>query len=281
MKLVSGLAVAMLAACAALADETRISIGYGTIDQGIRLPGIPDPILKYTFGEAETAGQGYQVLVEGDQDDFLYSLSYGRSSVAGKIPTSLSVGPAPPQSIDASEFESAVETVSGSVGWHGLNLGEFGFGPVIKYSRNALSNTKLVIGGQAPLRNSDTIFAMASERTVLGALMRRESDLFDFSASAGSIISGDDWKHGLTLSIDADVHVSDAVTLTGDWTRTWGEHEGGGDASADMFGLGGRVHVRNGFFLEGNVVRRKNGTNSVFGDDLWGTSMRLGIGRAF
>lgn len=290
MKLISSLAVAMLAACAALADETRISVSYGTIDQGIQLPGIPDPILSVSFNETETKGRGYQVLVEGDEADFLYKLNFRRYGVTGTVPTLLGSQSTTPMD---SDFEADIVSVGGTLGWHGLNLGGFGFGPAVSYSRTTLSNTKLVLGNLTPLSNTDSVFGMASERTVLGALMRRESDLFDFSASAGSIIQGDAWKHGLALSIEADIHVSDSVTLTGDWTRVWGKQaavyfdsdpqsiNAFRESEADAFGIGGRVRVADGFFLEGGMTRARNGTNVIFGWDNWTTTLNLGVGTSF
>lgn len=291
MKLISSLAMAILAACAALADETRVSVRYGTIDQGIRLPSIPDPVLLFTFNEAETNGRGYQVQVEGDEADFLYSLNYSRHGVSGTIPTQLTVLGQTNQL--ESDFEYDIERVGGTLGWHGLKLGGFGFGPVVSYSRTTVSSTKLVIDGSQTLRNTDAVFGFGSERTVLGALMRNESDLFDFSVSAGTIVQGDAWKHGLALSIEADIHVSDAVTLTGDWTRAWGKQavfhfvnesrtiDAIRETEADAFGLGGRLKVADRAFLEGRMTRARNGTNIQFGRGSWSTTLNVGVGMSF
>ena len=291
MKLISSLSVATFAACAAVADETRISIGYGTIDQGIHIPDISTQGGSLTFGEAETNGRGYQVLVEGDEADFLYSLNYSRNGATGKIPTQLSVLGLPVQF--ESDYELDVERVGGTLGWHGLKLGGFGFGPVVSYSRTTVSNTKLVIGGSQTLRNTDAVLGFGAERTVLGALMRKESDIFDFSASAGSIVQGDAWEHGLALSIEVDIHVTDAVTLTGDWTRAWGKQaifhvvndrlsiDAIRETEADAFGLGGRVKVADRVFLEGKMTRARNGTNIHIGQDSWSTTLNFGVGTSF
>lgn len=279
MKLVSSLAVAMLAACAALADETRISVGYGTVD------------LHFSFlYESPSAmdGKGYYLRAEGDEGDFLYSLSFGRHSATGSdvFPPS---PPEIPNPTDADLEHPEIETAGASLGWHGLNMGGIGFGPVISYERVAHSD------GTVSSFFTDPIDEATMEQTVAGVLMRTETDNFDFSATVGSIIMGNAWEHGLAMSIAADVHVSDAVTLTGDWTRAWGLQSAWAgefdnefnliyenrEIVSDAFGLGGRVRVADGVFLEGWMTRARNGTYIDFGQDNWFTTLNLGVGTFF
>ena len=275
MRLMSHVIAMCVAAGAALADETRISIGYGTVDQEYDHPEVDTEII---LGGADTNGKGYYLLAEGDEADFLWNLSFSRHSVAGTGPFMV-VNPAlTPEltNITGLDYTLDVETVGATLGWHGLRLGEFGFGPAITYARTRMDGSIISNRGQ-----DFGSFSRGAERGVAGVLMRKESDLIDLSATAGSIVQGDAWEHGLVLSIDAEVHVSEAVTLTGDWNRAWGDLAGVGNASADMFGFGGRVRVSNGFFLEGVVSRRKNGTSVIFGDDVWGTAVNIGVGVAF
>lgn len=264
---------------ASLSDETRISIGYGTLDLDLR--GIGDPIAL--------DGKGYYLRAVGDEGDFLYSLSFGRHSAKG----SGVVPPSPPEIPTAFDLDvdyPNIETVGATLGWHGLNLGKaWGFGPFIAYEK--VSHTD----GTFVWAFTDQVDTVTMEETVAGLLIRTEMERFDFSATAGSIIMGDAWEHGLAMSVAADIHVSDAVTLTGDWTRAWGnqpvwtgQNDDDGDPIfvfreyvADSFGLGGRVMVADGVFLEGGMTRARNGAYIDFGPDNWATHLNIGIGTSF
>ena len=271
----------MAALGAALADETRISAGYGTVD--LRA-------LVISLDPTAMDGKGYWLRMEGDEGDILYGLSFGRHSASGSgvIPPS---PPEIPNPIDADVEYPEIETVGATLGWHGLNLGGFGFGPFISYERVAHSD-----GTVSWLGFTDAVPEATIEQTVTGVLTRMETDGFDISATAGSFVMGDAWEHGLAMSISADVHVSDAVTLTGDWTRAWGkqtvrtgrldENDGTpisaiSELVADAFGLGGRVRIADRVFLEGRMTRARNGANIDFGQDNWITTLNIGVGTSF
>lgn len=279
---------ATVAAClaatgAALADETRISVGYGTIELHT----------GHIRSKAEVEGRGYWLRAEGDEGDFLYALSFGRHNASGSgvIPPS---PPEIPTPLDSDLKYPDIETVVATLGWHGLYLGGLSFGPFVAYERVAHTD------GTFSLPTPSQTFSVridegTREQTVAGVLMRTETGGFDFSAMAGSIILGDAWENGLAMSIAADIHVTDAVTFTGDWTRSWGKQavwEGDSDANgspiyvlhettADAFGLGGRVKVADRVFLEGWMTRSRNGTHIDFGQDNWITTMNVGIGTSF
>ena len=264
---------------AALADETRISVGYGKVD------------LKTHVGSNSTAmnGRGYWLRAEGDEGDFLYGLSFGRHSASGSgvLPPS---PPEIPNPLDSNLKYPEIETVGAALGWHGLSLGGYGFGPFIAYERVAHSDGTLSF-----LRFTDPIPEETMEQTVAGVLMRTETDGFDFSVTAGSVIMGNAWENGLAISIAADVHVTEAVTLMGNWTRAWGKQavwsgqfEDDGTlidvirkTEADAFGLGARVSVADGIFLESWMTRARNGAYIDFGQDNWITTLNIGFGTSF
>lgn len=264
------------------ADETRISVGYGTVD-------LHSVVLDLQIEDNPVAldGKGYWLRVMGDEGDYLYSLSFGRHSASGDG----IISPSPPEipiALDLDLKYPEIETVDAALGWHGLNLGELGFGPFIAYERVARSE-----GTAAFASITDSLSDVSKEQTVAGVLMRAEADNFDISATAGSIVNGNAWEHGLTMSIAADVHVSNAVTVTGDWTRIWGKQAFSSlderlettnvirETKADTFGLGGRVRVADRAFLEGWITRARNGTNIHFGQENWKTTLNIGVGTSF
>lgn len=155
----------------------------------------------------------------------------------------------------------------GYLGWHGLALGEFGFGPAIWLVRYSYDDAT----------NSDTT-------RIGGALMRMESGQFDFSASLGAILGGGaggaaDWDSGLGFDLDAELHVSDALTLSAGWGRISGDLKSGAEQEQDLISLGGRFRFADSFFVEGGLERENLDASN--GTDRSGTVFRLGVGTAF
>ena len=265
---------------AAMANETRVSFGYRTVD--LRT--------GHLGSSSDVDGKGYYIRAEGDEGDFLYGLSFGRHSASGtgEIPPN---PPTIPNPLESDLNYPDIETVGAALGWHGLYHGGLGFGPFIAYEKVASSDSTLTFNE----RTLPIVEVMSREQAIAGVLMRAERDNFDFSATAGSIVMGDAWEHGLAMSLAVDIHVSDVVTLTGDWTRAWGEQavwEGiidDGDkpvhvnreTTADAFGLGGRLRIVDGIFLEGWMTRARNGTNIYFLQDNWTTTLNIGVGTTF
>ena len=222
---------------AAFSDETRISLGYEIIDQEDDAVG----------GKEKSSGNGWYLLGEGDKGDFLYRLSYRDRS----------------QELDDKSRKFDVSVTDAYFGWHGLYLGQAGFG--------AAFNHIMIESG------SDE-----ADRTVAGLLMRSESDQIDWTLSLGAIVNSDNLDSGLAFLVGADIHVSQAVTLTGGWNRLDGEYKNGGeDATIDVFDLGARYRFADMFFVEGGVELVNGTSDALAGADSSSTTFSLGIGTTF
>ena len=144
--------------------------------------------LNLSIGSNQAAldGNGYWLRAEGDEGDFLYSLSFGRHNASG----SGVIPPSPPEipiPLDTDLNSPEIETVGAALGWHGLSLGGLGIGPFIAHERVASSDATFTL-----LTNTLPIDEASTEQTIAGLLMRKESASLDFSATAGSIVMGDD-----------------------------------------------------------------------------------------
>ena len=201
---------------AALSDETRNSVGY---ENGNR----KHTLIDGTSGESDLTG--WYLLGEGDQGDFLYRLSYSDRSdkLAGR--------------------DLGQNVTQGYLGWHGLALGEFGFGPAIWLVRYSYDDAT----------NSDT--------TRIGG------------GAGGAAV----WDSGLGFDLDAELHISDALTLSAGWGRISGELKSGAELEQDLISLGGRFRFADSFFVEGGLERENLDASN--GTDRSGTVLRLGGGR--
>ena len=198
-------------------------------------------------GKEKSSGNGWYLLGEGDKGDFLYRLSYRDRS----------------QELDDKSRKFDVSATDAYFGWHGWYLGEVGFG---------LAFHHLIA------KSND----LETDRTVAGLLMRSESDQIDWTLSLGAIVNSDTFDSGLAISAGADMHVSQAVTLTGGWNRLDAEYKNGGeDATIDVFDLGVRYRFADMFFVEGGVELVNGSSDSLAGADSSSTTFSLGIGTTF
>lgn len=206
-------------------------------------------------GNVESDGKAWGLLVEGDEADFFYRLGFSRGNEEATIA--------------GTKLEADAELTTAYLGWHGLNLGEIGIGPAILYQKADLTgvevnNTAVNLSG-----TGKTIFA--------GVLMRTETDQFDFTTAVGVDAGSDGWKNGTGLLIEADVHASDAFTLSGGWQRAWGDFENGAEVKEDIFSLTGRYRIADTFFVQGGVSR----TNGDAGYNYEVNRLAIGVGATF
>lgn len=192
------------------------------------------------------SGNGWYLLGEGDKGDFVYRLSYGNRSLEK----------------DDNTLEIDESVTDAYFGWHGWHLGEVGFGLAFNH----------ILGKQNDVE---------ADRTVAGLLMRSESAQFDWMLSLGAIVNSDNLDSGLAFSVEADMHVSQVVTLTGGWNRWQGEYKDGGeDVTSDVFDIGVRYRFADTFFVEGGV-ELMNGSSDLAADESSYTAFSLGVGTTF
>ena len=214
-------------------------MGYGIGDtkEKVRLIG------GQSSSDINSDSKAWYLSVEGDEGDFLYLLSFGRgnqkseSTVAG---------------MDV-KGEADSELAQAFLGWHGLYWGEVGFGPALLHRRLEIDNFEVEVGGQRGTIASN----LSSDTTFAGALMRTETDQFDFSTAVGIDAGSEGWKNGYGLLVGADFHVSDSITLSGGWERAWGEFENGTDVREDIFSLEGRFRIADSFLSKAGHRERK------------------------
>lgn len=232
-RFITGLLATAFAAGIAYAEETRVSLGYETVDQEDNM---------------DSSGNGWYLLGEGDKGDLVYRLEYRDLS----------------QELDDNSRKFDVSETDAYFGWHGWYLGEaVGFGPVFNHI----------------MVKSDNV---DSDRTVAGLMMRSESDQIDWTLSLGAIVNSDTFDSGLAFSVGADMHVSQAVTLTGGWNRTQAEYKNGGeDATIDVFDLGARYRFADMFFVEGGLQLANGSSDELAGADTSSTTFSLGVGTTF
>lgn len=199
-------------------------------------------------GKEESSGNGWYLLGEGDKGDFVYRLSYRDLSLE----------------LDDNSRKFDVSVTDAYFGWHGWYLGDaVGFGPVFNHIMVKSGNTE-------------------SDRTIAGLMMRSESDQIDWTLSLGAIVNSDTFDSGLAFSVGADMHVSQAVTLTGGWNRTQAEYKNGGeDAKIDVFDLGARYRFADMFFVEGGLELVNGSSDELAGADSSSTTFLLGVGTTF
>ena len=261
-KLIISLAAVILTAGIAIADETRISVGYSVSNQKEQV----DMIDGVPSSPIESDINAWYLDVEGDEGDFLYLLSFGRGNQNSEA--SIAAG-----TLVDIKGEADTELTQALLGWHGLYWGEVGFGPAIMHRRLEIDDAELVVGGQPVTIEG----ALSGKTTFAGALLRTESDQFDFSAAVGIDAGSEGWDNGYGLILGADIHVSDTFTLTGGWQRAWGEYEIGVDVREDVFSLQGRLRIADNFFVEGGATR----TNGSVGYDYSATGYSIGLGAVF
>ena len=251
-KIIASLAAVILTAGIAIADETRLSLGYQLHNVKYEVDGV---------GDVDSKDKRWSLLVEGDEADFYYWLNIARGSEKA--------------SEGGASLEADYRIHQAFLGWHGLDLGGIGIGPAILHQKANIDDVTVNLNGQSATLDLD----LAGDATFAGVLMRTENDQLDFTTAVGIDAGSDGWKSGTALLIGADIHISEPMTLTGTWERLDGEFENnGGDIGSNAFTFGGRYQITDTVFAEGTLGLIKEEYDSY---DRSSRFLHIGVGARF